>query len=282
MKMRVNPLTVAETPRKVASSDRVAHRVVVVIVAVNVGVTSWVGASATYARFIRLSLSATSRLGRFATLFCFCFTGMELNGRVGSAKSSPLARHGAAEHVHFLAGDQLSITRIRAPEPIRTGHENGRDAMYGSVGNPGLFHANTADLLGTLSTHIGKPDTIPRDPDSDSLSCENTCLDCTEGEKTPLTGFWPPSELPAPATLKFSTRLPGPETPNPSTNLSPPLGNPAATPGEDVGKGILVDESIVREPEEVRLRGMDAREEPSDGDEGSEEVVSSGRVALSL
>lgn len=98
-----------------------------------------------------------------------------------------------------------------------------------------------------------------------------------------ISGFCPPSELKAPATLKPSTHLwPGPATPNPSTSLSPPLRNPAATPGEDVGKGILVDESIVREPEEVRLRGMDAREEPSDGDEGSEEVVSSGRVALSL
>lgn len=45
----------------------------------------------------------------------------------------------------------------------------------------------------------------------------------------------PPSEPPAPGNL------------NPPTNPSPPLENPAATPVGDVGKGMLVDESIERE-----------------------------------
>ena len=51
--------------------------------------------------------------------------------------------------------------------------------------------------------------------------------------------FWPPPELSAPAT------------PNPPTNPSPPLENPAAAPGEDDGEGMLVDESVEREPKEA-------------------------------
>ena len=62
-------------------------------------------------------------------------------------------------------------------------------------------------------------------------------------KKTPLTGFRPPSELPAPATE------------NSPTNLSPPLKNPAAAPVEDVVKGMLVEESVEREPEEVCKQG---------------------------
>ena len=78
-----------------------------------------------------------------------------------------------------------------------------------------------------------------RDPNS----LPYTRLDSTEGEKTPLTGFRPPSELPAPAT-EISP-----------TNLSPPLKNPAAAPVEDVVKGMLVEESVEREPKEVCKRG---------------------------
>ena len=55
-------------------------------------------------------------------------------------------------------------------------------------------------------------------------------------KKTPLTGFRPPSELPAPAMA------------NSPTNLSPPLENPAAAPVEDVVKGMLVEKSVEREP----------------------------------
>ena len=129
----------------------------------------------------------------------------------------------------------LSITRLPALELIQAGHESGQNAMFRG---PGLFHMNIA---GALSTHFGKPDTSLRDPDS--FPYENTRLDSTEGEKTPLTGFRPPSELPAPATE------------NSPTNLSPPLINPAAAPVEDVVKGMLVEESVEREPEEVCKRG---------------------------
>ncbi|KIM41147.1 hypothetical protein M413DRAFT_72593 [Hebeloma cylindrosporum] len=81
----------------------------------------------------------------------------------------------AAERVQFLAGDQLSIARLRALEIIRAGHESGRNAMFWGAWIPGLFHAKIADVLGTLLTHFGKPDTGSRDPNS--LWYENTRLD---------------------------------------------------------------------------------------------------------
>ena len=72
----------------------------------------------------------------------------------------------AAERVQFLAGDQLSIARLRALETIRAGHETGRNAMFWGVWIPGLFHAKIADTHGTLLTHMGKPNTGSRDPNS--------------------------------------------------------------------------------------------------------------------
>ena len=125
--------------------------------------------------------------------------------QINSTMTLLLSHHGAVEHIQFLTGDQLSISWLHA--------------------------------LGTLSTCSRKSDTSSHHPNS--LLYENTCLDSTEGEKTWLARFQPPSELPAHATL------------NPPTNLSPPLDNLAATPVEDVGKGMLVDESIEREPEEA-------------------------------
>lgn len=81
----------------------------------------------------------------------------------------------AAERVQFLAGDQLSIARLRALETIRAGHETGRNAMFWGAWIPGLFHAKIADALGTLLTHMGKPNTGLRDPNS--LWYQNTRLD---------------------------------------------------------------------------------------------------------
>ena len=81
----------------------------------------------------------------------------------------------AAERVQFLAGDQLSIARLRALETIRAGHETGRNAMFWGVWIPGLFHAKIADTHGTLLTHMGKSNTGSRDPNS--LWYQNTRLD---------------------------------------------------------------------------------------------------------
>ena len=97
-------------------------------------------------------------------------------------------------------------------------------------------------IAGALSAHFGKPDMSLHDPNS--LMYENTCLDSTEVEKTPLTGFQPPSELPAP-TME-----------NSPTNLSPLLKNTAAAPVEDVVKGML-EESIERKPKEVSKQGWE-------------------------
>jgi hypothetical protein len=93
----------------------------------------------------------------------------------------------AAERVQFLAGDQLSIARLRALEMIRAGHETGRNGMFWGVWIPGLFHAKIADVLGTLLTHFGKPDTGARDPNS--LWYQNTRLDRLPITTTSLPPF---------------------------------------------------------------------------------------------
>jgi len=90
----------------------------------------------------------------------------------------------------------------------------------------------------------------------------------TEGEKTPLTEYNKAVQrlqrrhsMMSVAEQKSWFRPPpepsAPATPNPPTNPSPPLENPAAAPGEDDGEGMLVDESVEREPEE-------ASEEPNE------------------
>ena len=84
----------------------------------------------------------------------------------------------------------------------------------------------------------------------------------TEGEKTPLTEYNEAVQhlqrrcsmmSVAEQKLRFQplSEPTAPATPNPPTNLSPPLENPAATPGEDDGEDMLVDESVEREPEEA-------------------------------
>ena len=82
---------------------------------------------------------------------------------------------GAAEHVQFLAGDQLSIAWLHALKVIWARHESGRNAMLWGAWIPGLFHAKIADALRTLLMHFSKPDTGSQDPNS--LWYENTHLD---------------------------------------------------------------------------------------------------------
>jgi hypothetical protein len=41
------------------------------------------------------------------------------------------------------------------------------------------------------------------------------------------------------------------QLPNPPTNPSPPLENPAVTPGEDDGEGMLAGGGVERKPEEA-------------------------------
>ena len=81
----------------------------------------------------------------------------------------------AAERVRFLAGDQLSIARLRALEFIRAGQEEGYQGFFWGAWIPGLFHAKIADALGTLLTHFGQPDTISQN--SWTLGFQNGRID---------------------------------------------------------------------------------------------------------
>jgi hypothetical protein len=82
---------------------------------------------------------------------------------------------GSQERVRFLAGDQMSIARLRALEGIRAGHESGENGFFWGAWIPGLFHAKIADIHGTLLAHFGKPDTGTQNPGS--LWFHNSRLD---------------------------------------------------------------------------------------------------------
>ncbi|RXW23327.1 hypothetical protein EST38_g2525 [Candolleomyces aberdarensis] len=76
--------------------------------------------------------------------------------------------------VRFLAGDQLSIGRLRSIETLRAGHEEGYAGFFWSVNLLGLFHTNIADIHGFILTHFGKPNAGTSNPGS--LSFHNTRL----------------------------------------------------------------------------------------------------------
>lgn len=100
-------------------------------------------------------------------------------------KELRLEEKNLTERVRFVAGDQLSIARLRALEFIRGGQEEDYEGYFWGVWMPGLFHAKIADAHGTLLNHLGKPESGDKNPGS--LSFHNTCLD-----RLPIT----PTSLP--------------------------------------------------------------------------------------
>ncbi|KAJ7255106.1 hypothetical protein B0H12DRAFT_1202205 [Mycena haematopus] len=76
--------------------------------------------------------------------------------------------------VKILAGDQLSIARLRSLLSIRAGHERGYSGFGWGVWMPGLFHGKIADMHGFFVTHWGVPHRGTRNPGS--LSFHNTHL----------------------------------------------------------------------------------------------------------
>ncbi|KAF9044014.1 hypothetical protein BJ165DRAFT_1347648 [Panaeolus papilionaceus] len=78
------------------------------------------------------------------------------------------------QHVRIIAGDQLSIARLRTLANLRAGHVGGYHSFAWGVWMPGLFHAKMADMHGFFVTHWGKPNTGTRNPGS--LSYHNTLL----------------------------------------------------------------------------------------------------------
>jgi hypothetical protein len=93
----------------------------------------------------------------------------------------------ASKRVRFMAGDQLSIARLRALEIIRGGQESGYPSFFWGAWIPGLFHAKIADAHGTLLTHFGKPNTGSQNPGS--LWFHNTRLDRLPITTTSLPSF---------------------------------------------------------------------------------------------
>ncbi|KAF6743049.1 hypothetical protein DFP72DRAFT_859600 [Ephemerocybe angulata] len=68
------------------------------------------------------------------------------------------------KHVRIMAGDQLSIARLRSLHQLRAGHEGGNTGFGWVIYMPGLFHAKIADMHGFFNTHWGKAGTGIRNP----------------------------------------------------------------------------------------------------------------------
>ncbi|EDR10728.1 uncharacterized protein LACBIDRAFT_324583 [Laccaria bicolor S238N-H82] len=84
----------------------------------------------------------------FATLSSSS-TAMSIIGHTNTFDEVDIAQ----EHLNYWM--KLSITQLCALEPIQSGEESGRDAMFRSAGNPGLFHMKNAHALKNLkSVHM--------------------------------------------------------------------------------------------------------------------------------
>ncbi|EAU85202.2 hypothetical protein CC1G_06218 [Coprinopsis cinerea okayama7 len=78
------------------------------------------------------------------------------------------------KYVRIIAGDQLSIARLRALANLRAGHEDDEASFQWGVWMPGLFHAKIADMHGFFVTHWGKANAGVRNPGC--LAFHNTLL----------------------------------------------------------------------------------------------------------
>ena len=78
------------------------------------------------------------------------------------------------ENLKLVAGDQLSIARLRAVLAARAGNEGGASSLRWALFIPGLFHCKIAATNGFLQTYFGHPNRDLKDPAS--LSSHNTLL----------------------------------------------------------------------------------------------------------
>ncbi|KAG2008793.1 hypothetical protein CC2G_014185 [Coprinopsis cinerea AmutBmut pab1-1] len=78
------------------------------------------------------------------------------------------------KYARIIAGDQLSIARLRALANLRAGHEDAELSLQWGVWMPGLFHAKIADMHGFFTTHWGKANAGVRNPGC--LAFHNTLL----------------------------------------------------------------------------------------------------------
>ncbi|KAH8992239.1 hypothetical protein EDB92DRAFT_1797358, partial [Lactarius akahatsu] len=80
------------------------------------------------------------------------------------------------ENLKLVAGDQLSIARLRAILAARAGNKCSASSLRWALFIPGLFHCKIAATNGFLQTHFGHPNRDLKDPAS--LSSHNTLLQC--------------------------------------------------------------------------------------------------------
>ncbi|KAH8992310.1 hypothetical protein EDB86DRAFT_3103560 [Lactarius hatsudake] len=78
------------------------------------------------------------------------------------------------ETLRPVAGDQLSIARLRAVLAARAGNEGGASSLRWALFIPGLFHCKIAATNGFLHTHFGHPNHDLKNPAS--LASHNTLL----------------------------------------------------------------------------------------------------------
>ncbi|KAH6876952.1 hypothetical protein BKA70DRAFT_1476143 [Coprinopsis sp. MPI-PUGE-AT-0042] len=78
------------------------------------------------------------------------------------------------KYVRIVAGDRLSIARLRTLANLRAGNEGGYRSFAWGAWMPGLFHGRIADIHGVFVTHWGKPNAGTRSPGS--LSFHNNLL----------------------------------------------------------------------------------------------------------
>ena len=77
--------------------------------------------------------------------------------------------------IKFLAGDQLSIARLRSVSACRAGNEGGAAALRWALFTPGLFHYKMAATHGFMLAHLGQPNHLLTNPAT--LTAHNTILE---------------------------------------------------------------------------------------------------------
>lgn len=78
------------------------------------------------------------------------------------------------ETIRLVAGDQLSMARLRSIALIRAGHEGDGESLPWLIKVPGLFHYKINATHGVLLTHLGEPNHDISNPAS--LAAHNTVL----------------------------------------------------------------------------------------------------------
>ncbi|KAL1697679.1 hypothetical protein EV121DRAFT_168525, partial [Schizophyllum commune] len=96
------------------------------------------------------------------------------NAEFISAAMTELKYEDRGDVVRLVAGDQLSMARLREVAAARAGHEGGPDALRWPVFVPGFFHYQMAAVNGFIYAHLG---TVNHDVSNPaSLQAHNTLL----------------------------------------------------------------------------------------------------------